>query len=185
MTICPTRSKVLPDVPAMSEFVPGYEAGSWFGLGAPRGMPGRVVEALNAAVNDGLADQAVRARFRQLVIVDVGAGQFVIHRQTRTPERLEYPGRAVHSWKRRCAEEDEQMPVWFKAFHRHPVRSTKKMASMAALLSLSKGRHPRVVATQQVRRPRRRRFHLRPQFVRQPPAVIADRLPRLLPFHPL
>jgi tripartite-type tricarboxylate transporter receptor subunit TctC len=65
-TTGPTRSEVLPDVPAMSEFVPGYEAGSWFGLGAARDTPGGIVELLNAAVNDGLADQVVRTRFREL-----------------------------------------------------------------------------------------------------------------------
>jgi tripartite-type tricarboxylate transporter receptor subunit TctC len=65
-TTGPTRSEVLPHVPAMSEFVPGYEAGSWFGLGAARDTPGGIVELLNAAVNDGLADQVVRARFREL-----------------------------------------------------------------------------------------------------------------------
>ena len=41
-------------------------SGSWFGLGAPRDTPGGVVEALNGVVDDGLADQAVRARFREL-----------------------------------------------------------------------------------------------------------------------
>lgn len=61
-----TRSEALPDVPAMSGFVPGYEAGSWFGLGAPRGTPEGIVVALNKAVDDGLADQVVRARFREL-----------------------------------------------------------------------------------------------------------------------
>ncbi|HEX2134985.1 MAG TPA: tripartite tricarboxylate transporter substrate binding protein [Microvirga sp.] len=65
-TTGPTRSEVLSHVPAMSEFVPGYEAGSWFGLGAPRDTPGEIVHLLNAAVNNGLADQTVRARFREL-----------------------------------------------------------------------------------------------------------------------
>ena len=65
-TTGPTRSEVLPDVPAMSEFVPGYEAGSWFGLGAARDTPGGIVELLNAAVNEGLVDHVVRARFREL-----------------------------------------------------------------------------------------------------------------------
>ena len=60
------RAEALPDVPALSEFVPGYEAGSWFGLGAPKDTPSHIAEALNAAVNDGLADLAVRARFRDL-----------------------------------------------------------------------------------------------------------------------
>lgn len=65
-TTGPTRSEALPDVPALGEFVAGYEAGSWFGLGAPRDTPARVVEALNAAVNDALADAAVGARLREL-----------------------------------------------------------------------------------------------------------------------
>jgi len=73
------------------------------------------------------------------------------------------------------------MPVAFRAFHWQPVRSTKKIASIALLLSLSKGRHPRVVTAQRMVRPRRQqRFHLLPQHIRQAPAVIADRRPRLL-----
>ena len=65
-TTGPARSHMLSDVPALSEFVPGYEAGSWFGLGAPQGTPGGIVEMLNAALNDGLADAPVRTRFREL-----------------------------------------------------------------------------------------------------------------------
>lgn len=65
-TTGPTRSAVLPDLPALAEFVPGYEAGSWFGLGAPRDTPGAVVGLLNAAVNEGLGDPVVAARFQEL-----------------------------------------------------------------------------------------------------------------------
>ena len=65
-TTGPARSEMLPDVPAMGEFLPGYEAGSWFGLGAPRDTPGQIVQSLNTAVSDGLADDTVRARFREL-----------------------------------------------------------------------------------------------------------------------
>lgn len=60
------RSDALPDVPALAEFVPGYAASSWFGLGAPRGTPDGIVAVLNAALNDSLADAAVAARFREL-----------------------------------------------------------------------------------------------------------------------
>ena len=62
----PTRSEALPDVPAMSDIVPGYEAGSWFGLVAPRGTPAPIVETLNKQVNDGLADTAIKARIAGL-----------------------------------------------------------------------------------------------------------------------
>ena len=65
-TTGPARSEMLPDVPAMDEFLPGYEACSWFGLGAPRDTPGQVIQLLNTAVNDGLADGTVQARFREL-----------------------------------------------------------------------------------------------------------------------
>lgn len=58
----PARSDALPDVPAMSAFVPGYEAGSWFGIGAPRNTPESIVKTLNDAVNAGLGDPKIRAR---------------------------------------------------------------------------------------------------------------------------
>jgi len=50
------RSGALPDVPALDEFVPGYEATAWFGIGAPRNVPTEIVETLNREINAGLAD---------------------------------------------------------------------------------------------------------------------------------
>jgi tripartite-type tricarboxylate transporter receptor subunit TctC len=58
-----TRSAALPDVPAISEFVPGYEASSVYGLGAPARTPGAIIETLNGAANAALADPRVKARF--------------------------------------------------------------------------------------------------------------------------
>lgn len=55
----PNRIMALPDLPAMAEFVPGYEAGSWFGLGAPRGTPAEITGKLAAAVDDALAAPAI------------------------------------------------------------------------------------------------------------------------------
>ena len=60
------RSPALPDVPAVAETVPGYEASAWFGIGAPRGTPPEIVDKLNAAVNAGLADPKLRARLADL-----------------------------------------------------------------------------------------------------------------------
>jgi tripartite-type tricarboxylate transporter receptor subunit TctC len=60
------RSRVLPDVPAMSEFVPGYEAESFHGISAPVGTPREIVDKLNAAVNAALADPPIRARLADL-----------------------------------------------------------------------------------------------------------------------
>jgi tripartite-type tricarboxylate transporter receptor subunit TctC len=60
------RLDVLPDVPTIAEFVPGYAASGWLGLGAPRGTPAAIVETLNAAVNAGFADAKLTARFAEL-----------------------------------------------------------------------------------------------------------------------
>src|SRR5215831_9621480 len=53
--------KVLPDVPTVGEFVPGYEASSWYGLGAPKATPAEIVEKLNTEVNAALADPKMKA----------------------------------------------------------------------------------------------------------------------------
>ena len=57
-----TRWTGLPDVPAVDEFVPGYEASSWFGFGAPRSTPIELIELLNKEMNAGLADPKIKAR---------------------------------------------------------------------------------------------------------------------------
>jgi tripartite-type tricarboxylate transporter receptor subunit TctC len=62
-----TRSDLLPDVPALSEFVPGYEASAWYGVGAPRDMPTAIIERLNREINGALADPTLHAR-----LVDLG-----------------------------------------------------------------------------------------------------------------
>jgi tripartite-type tricarboxylate transporter receptor subunit TctC len=61
-----TRSEILPDIPAVGEFVPGYEASTWFGIGAPRNTPTYIVERLNKEINAGLADSKLKARFADL-----------------------------------------------------------------------------------------------------------------------
>ena len=63
-----TRSDALPDIPALAEFVPGYEASQWYGIGAPKETPADVVEKLNKAVNAVAADPAIRARLAGLGI---------------------------------------------------------------------------------------------------------------------
>jgi tripartite-type tricarboxylate transporter receptor subunit TctC len=57
-----TRSDALPDVPTVGEFVPGYEASNWFGLGAPKATPAEIVEKLNKEINAALADPKMKAR---------------------------------------------------------------------------------------------------------------------------
>ena len=60
------RSETLPDLPTVADFVPGYEATSWYGLGAPKGTPAEIVEKLNREVNAILADAKTKARFAEL-----------------------------------------------------------------------------------------------------------------------
>ena len=61
-----TRQAVLPDVPAMDEFLPGYEASGWYGIAAPKATPPEIVERLNYEINAGLADVKLRARLTDL-----------------------------------------------------------------------------------------------------------------------
>jgi tripartite-type tricarboxylate transporter receptor subunit TctC len=61
-----TRSDVLPNLPAVAEFVPGYEASGWQGLAAPRSTPVEIIDKLNREVNAGLADPKIKARIADL-----------------------------------------------------------------------------------------------------------------------
>jgi tripartite-type tricarboxylate transporter receptor subunit TctC/ABC-type uncharacterized transport system substrate-binding protein len=60
-----TRAEALPNVPAMAEFVPGYEAVGWNGMGAPRNTPAEIVEKLNKEINAGLASPSVKLRIAE------------------------------------------------------------------------------------------------------------------------
>jgi tripartite-type tricarboxylate transporter receptor subunit TctC len=61
-----TRSEALPDVPTVGEFVPGYEASSWYGVGAPKTTPAEIIEKLNKEINAALADPKMKARLADL-----------------------------------------------------------------------------------------------------------------------
>ncbi|HMA10011.1 MAG TPA: tripartite tricarboxylate transporter substrate binding protein [Ramlibacter sp.] len=60
------RSPALPDVPAVGEVVPGYEASAWFGMAAPKGTPPAVIARLNREINAALADPVMKARLADL-----------------------------------------------------------------------------------------------------------------------
>ena len=60
-----TRFRELPDVPVASDFVPGYEASYWIGLGAPKKTPEEIITKLNKEINAALATPDVQARFAQ------------------------------------------------------------------------------------------------------------------------
>jgi tripartite-type tricarboxylate transporter receptor subunit TctC len=66
------RSNVLPDVPSIAEFVPGYEADGWYGIGVPRNVPAAIVDRLNKDINASLADPKLRTRLADLGYVTFG-----------------------------------------------------------------------------------------------------------------
>jgi tripartite-type tricarboxylate transporter receptor subunit TctC len=61
-----TRSEVLPDLPTVSDFLPGYEASAWYGFVAPKNTPAAVIDTLNKATNTALADPVIKTRFTDL-----------------------------------------------------------------------------------------------------------------------
>ena len=62
-----TRLEVLPDVPTVGDFVPGYEASAWLGFAAPKNTPVAIVDLLNKEINLAVSDSAIKAR-----LVDLG-----------------------------------------------------------------------------------------------------------------
>jgi tripartite-type tricarboxylate transporter receptor subunit TctC len=62
----PTFGEALPDIPILSDFLPGYEASFWDGFGAPKNTPVEVVERLNREINAALASPRIKARFAEL-----------------------------------------------------------------------------------------------------------------------
>jgi len=81
-------SSILPDLPTIAATLPGYESSSWLGLLAPAGTPPPVVERLNAAINKGLDDEAVRKRLAALGVERVGgtADAFAAYLRTKVEE---------------------------------------------------------------------------------------------------
>jgi tripartite-type tricarboxylate transporter receptor subunit TctC len=61
-----TRSEVLPDLPVVADFLPGYEASAWYGISAPKNTPPEIIAKLNQAINEILADPKAKARFTEL-----------------------------------------------------------------------------------------------------------------------
>ena len=61
-----TRLDLLPDIPTVAEYLPGYEVSAWFGIGAPRNTPTDIIEKLNKEINAALADPKIKARLADL-----------------------------------------------------------------------------------------------------------------------
>jgi tripartite-type tricarboxylate transporter receptor subunit TctC len=93
----PARLATLPDIPAIAESVPGYEATGWYGFAAPRGTPGDIVGKLNAAINAGLNDPDLKARFEQLeakplVFTPKEYGEFLVSESERWGKAVKAAG---------------------------------------------------------------------------------------------
>jgi tripartite-type tricarboxylate transporter receptor subunit TctC len=73
-----TRSEALPEIPTVAEFLPGYEASAFVGIGAPKNTPMEIVDRLNKEINAALADPKVRARFAELgtIVLPGSPGDF-------------------------------------------------------------------------------------------------------------
>jgi tripartite-type tricarboxylate transporter receptor subunit TctC len=68
----PMRSHLLPEIPPMKDFLPGYRSGGFFGIGAPKGTPANIVNRLNRGINAGLEDAATKARFTEAGVETLG-----------------------------------------------------------------------------------------------------------------
>ena len=65
------RQATLPDIPTVAEFIPGYEASVWYGIGAPKNTPTEIIEKLNMEIDAALADPTMRARFAELACTPI------------------------------------------------------------------------------------------------------------------
>jgi len=83
------RSDVLPNVPAIAEFIPGYEADGWQGVGAPRNTPAEIISRLNSAINATLAEPAVKSR--------ISAGDYAVFTSS-PPEFRKFVADYTEKW---------------------------------------------------------------------------------------
>jgi tripartite-type tricarboxylate transporter receptor subunit TctC len=91
------RAAVLPDVPSIAEFVPGYDASGWYGIGAPRGIPPEIVNRLNKAINAALADPQFKARLTGLGYIPLASspaefGDFIVEETEKWRRVIKFAG---------------------------------------------------------------------------------------------
>jgi tripartite-type tricarboxylate transporter receptor subunit TctC len=95
-----TRLDVLPDIPTVAEFVPGYEASLWFGVGVPKDTPAEIIETLNKEINAGLADPKLKARMADLGVpmpmAPVGFGRFIAEETEKWGKVVKFAGVKVN-----------------------------------------------------------------------------------------
>ena len=92
-----TRLDVLPDIPTVGEFVPGYEASNWYGVGIPKNTPVEIVDKLNKEINTGLADPKIKARLADfggtpLVVSPADFGKLIAEETEKWGEVVKFTG---------------------------------------------------------------------------------------------
>jgi tripartite-type tricarboxylate transporter receptor subunit TctC len=92
-----TRSETLPDVPTVGDFIPGYEAVAFFGIGAPRSTSLEIVERLNKEINAALADPNIKARLAdlggtELIISPADFGKFLVEQTEKWAKVVKFSG---------------------------------------------------------------------------------------------
>jgi tripartite-type tricarboxylate transporter receptor subunit TctC len=92
-----TRSEALPDTPTVGDFVPGYEASSVYGLGAPKNTPAEIVEKLNQEINAALIDPKIKARLANfggttLAVSPIGFGQLIAEETEKWAKVVKFAG---------------------------------------------------------------------------------------------
>jgi tripartite-type tricarboxylate transporter receptor subunit TctC len=95
------RSAALPDVPSIAEFVPGYEAAGWYGIGVRKDVPAEIVERLNREINASLADPKLKARLADLGYVTLGGsptefGNMIAHEVDKWTKVIKFAGIKPH-----------------------------------------------------------------------------------------
>jgi tripartite-type tricarboxylate transporter receptor subunit TctC len=95
-----TSQPVLPDVPPIGKFVPGYEGNAWFGIGAPKNTPKDIVDKLNSTINSGLADPTFKKKLEDLggvpmVVSPADFGKFVANETEKWAKVVKFSGATV------------------------------------------------------------------------------------------
>ena len=97
----PARSGTLPDVPAVSEILPGFEASAWNGIGAPKATPAAIIDKLSANITAGLADATLKARFRDVggetvPMPSAGFASFIVEETEKWAKVVRFSGAKVN-----------------------------------------------------------------------------------------
>jgi hypothetical protein len=107
-----TRWEGLPDLPTLSDFVPGFEATSWYGVGAPRNTPTEIIEKLNKEINADLADPNLKARLAALGVSSIDSISKPAPRSNSACRSILIRVAAAMSFHRSCSSAADNGSCW-------------------------------------------------------------------------